>query len=244
MLEHPTRFMANKSFFLDDSFYTYLLENSLREPELLAELREETSTLDQAEMQIAPEQGQFMRLIARLMGARKTLEVGVFTGYSSLSVALGLPEDGRIVAMDVNEEWTAIAERYWERAGVREKIDLRIGRAEETLAELIEAGHGETFDMAFIDADKTAYDVYYERALELVRPGGLVMLDNVFRSGRVADPEVDTDAVRSIRQLNARIHRDERVELSMVPMADGLTLARKVEQTARAPYADRSRPNS
>ena len=232
--------MANKSFFLDDSFYSYLLENSLREPKLLAELREETSQLEHSDMQIAPEQGQFMRLIAHLMGARKTLEVGVFTGYSSLSVALGLPEDGRIVAMDVSDEWTAIAERYWERAGVREKIDLRIGRAEETLANLVAEGRAGMFDMAFVDADKTAYDTYYERSLELVRPGGLVMLDNVFRSGRVADPEADTDAVRAIRQLNAKIHGDERVELSMVPIADGLTLARKVEETAEAPNADRS----
>lgn len=219
--------MANKSFFLSDEFYDYLIENSLREPTVLEDLREETDELEESDMQIAPEQGQFMRLLTRLLGVRRSLEVGVFTGYSSLSVALALPEDGQLVAMDVAEEWTRIAERYWERAGVRNRIELRIGPAADGLAELIEDGQEETYDMAFIDADKVSYETYYERSLRLLRPGGLVLLDNVFRSGRVADPSVQTASEVAIRRLNRRIHEDDRVQISMIPLADGLTLARK-----------------
>lgn len=219
--------MGKKSFFLSDEFYDYLIENSLREPDVLADLRRETAELEESDMQIAPEQGQFMRLMARLLGVRKCLEVGVFTGYSSLSVALGMQGEGRLVALDVSEEWTAIARRYWERAGVSDQIELRIGDASESLADLISEGQTGSFDMVFIDADKVSYDTYYERSLRLLRSGGLVMLDNVFRSGRVADPEVDDRSVRAIRRLNRKICEDDRVDVSVLPVADGLTLARK-----------------
>jgi len=219
--------MSNRSISLTDSLYRYLNEVSLREPPLLLALREETADLTQRSMQIAPEQGQFMALLVRLIGARQCLEVGVFTGYSSLATALALPADGRIVACDVSEEWTAIARRYWERAGVAHKIDLRLAPALQTLDALLAAGRGDTFDFAFIDADKTGYLSYYERALQLLRAGGVVLIDNTLWSGRVADPEfVDTDTV-ALRQFNEVLHRDERVDLSLLPVGDGLTLARK-----------------
>jgi len=219
--------MSNRSISLTDSLYRYLNEVSLREPPLLLALREETADLTQRSMQIAPEQGQFMALLVRLIGARQCLEVGVFTGYSSLATALALPADGRIVACDVSEEWTAIARRYWERAGVAHKIDLRLAPALQTLDALLAAGRGDTFDFAFIDADKTGYLSYYERALQLLRAGGVVLIDNTLWSGRVADPEfVDADTV-ALRQFNEVLHRDERVDLSLLPVGDGLTLARK-----------------
>jgi caffeoyl-CoA O-methyltransferase len=178
-------------------------------------------------MQISPEQGQFMALLARLTGARRCLEVGVFTGYSSLVTALALPVDGSIVACDVSEEWTAVARRYWREAGVAHKIELRLAPATETLDELLAQGQAGTFDFAFIDADKTNYLAYYERTLSLLRTGGLVLVDNTLWSGRVADPEVaDADTV-SLRHFNEVLHRDERVDLSLLPLGDGLTLARK-----------------
>ncbi len=212
---------------LDDRLYDYLLGVSLREPEVLARLRAETAELSGAIMQIAPEQGQFMRLLAELIGARRAIEVGVFTGYSSLSVALAMPADGRLVACDVSEEWTAIARRYWAEAGVAERIDLRIAPAIETLDDLIAAGETETFDLAFIDAEKSEYADYYERILALLRPGGLLLVDNVLWSGKVADPAVDDASTRALRAFNAMLHRDERVSLSLLPIADGVTLARK-----------------
>jgi predicted O-methyltransferase YrrM len=219
--------MSNRSIVLTDSLYEYMNDVSLREPLLLLALREETSELTQRVMQISPEQGQFMALLARLIGARRCLEVGVFTGYSSLVTALALPDEGRIVACDVSEEWTAVARRYWKRAGVDHKIDLRLAPATETLAALIADGHGATFDFAFIDADKTSYLEYYERALVLLRTGGLMLIDNTLWSGRVADPEVaDADTV-ALRHFNEVLHRDERVDLSLLPMGDGLTLALK-----------------
>ncbi len=200
---------------------------SLREPPLLLALREETSELTQRSMQISPEQGQFMALLARLIGARRCLEVGVFTGYSSLATALALPDDGRIVACDVSEEWTAVARRYWKEAGVAHKIELRLAPATETLDALLAQGQAGTFDFAFIDADKTNYLAYYERTLALLRTGGLVLVDNTLWSGRVADPEVaDADTV-ALRHFNEVLHRDERVDLSLLPLGDGLTLARK-----------------
>ena len=219
--------MSNRTIDLTDTLYDYLLSVSLRETDLQRRLREETATLSMARMQISPEQGQFMALIARLTGARRCLEIGVFTGYSSLAVALALPEDGRIVACDVSEEWTAIARRYWAAAGVADRIDLRLAPAIDTLDALIEAGGAGTYDLAFIDADKPAYLAYYERVLVLLRPGGLVMTDNTLWSGRVADPEVgDADTV-ALRHYNEYLHRDSRVDLSLVPIGDGLTLARK-----------------
>ena len=219
--------MSNRTIDLTDSLYDYLLSVSLRETDLQRRLREETAALPMARMQISPEQGQFMALLARLTDARRCLEVGVFTGYSSLEVALALPDDGRIVACDVSEEWTAIARRYWAEAGVAGRIDLRLAPALDTLDALVAAGGAGTYDLAFIDADKTAYLDYYERALLLLRPGGLLMTDNTLWSGRVADPEVgDADTV-ALRHYNEHLHRDARVDLSLVPIGDGLTLARK-----------------
>lgn len=219
--------MSNRTIAVTDSLYDYLLAVSLREADLQRRLREETAANPSARMQIAPEQGQFMALVARMIGAKRCLEVGVFTGYSSLAVALALPDDGRIVACDVSEEWTAVARRYWQAAGVAHKVELRLAPALETLDGLIMAGEAGRYDLAFIDADKTNYLAYYERVLTLLRPGGVVMTDNTLWSGRVADPEVgDADTV-ALRHYNEHLHRDERVDLSLVPIGDGLTLARK-----------------
>lgn len=220
--------MSNRTLTLTDTLYTYLLDVSLRETPLLRQLRDETARHPESQMQIAPEQGQFMALLVRLMGARKALEVGVFTGYSSLVVATALPDDGRLVACDVSDAYTQVARRYWEEAGVTHKIDLRIGAAEETLDALIaDAAEAGTFDFAFVDADKTGYNAYYERALALLRPGGLLVLDNMLRGGRVANPD-DTDAgTRTIQALNRKLRDDARIELSLLPLADGITLALK-----------------
>ena len=219
--------MSNRSISLTDSLYEYLLEVSLRESPLLRRLREETASDPLARMQISAEQGQFMALLVRLCGARRCLEIGVFTGYSSLAVASALPADGRIVACDVSEHWTSIARRYWQAAGVAQKIDLRIAPALHTLDALIAEGQGGSYDFAFIDADKPNYVAYYERSLELLRPGGLVAADNTLWGGRVADPEVaDADTV-ALRHFNEHVHRDERIDVSLVPIGDGLTLARK-----------------
>jgi caffeoyl-CoA O-methyltransferase len=219
--------MSHRTLQMTDGLYDYLLAHSSRESPLLARLREETARLPQARMQISPEQGQFLQLLIGLVGARHALEVGVFTGYSSLCVALALPGDGRLVACDVSEEWTGIARRYWREAGVAAKVDLRIAPALVTLESLVAAGEAGRFDFAFIDADKANYLAYYEHALALVRRGGLIAVDNTLWSGKVADPAVnDQDTVR-IRELNDFIHRDERVAMSMLPIGDGLTLARK-----------------
>ncbi|MBE9051265.1 class I SAM-dependent methyltransferase [Nostocales cyanobacterium LEGE 11386] len=219
--------MANQTLGLEPQLYEYLLSVSLREPEILTQLRQETAQHPMGGMQIAPEQGQFMALLVQLIGAKKTLEVGVFTGYSSLVVALALPPEGKIIACDVSDEFTAIARRYWQQAGVANKIDLHIAPAIETLDQLLAAGEAETFDFAFIDADKSSYDSYYERSLQLVRPGGLIAIDNVLWSGRVADPKVQDNRTTKIRALNEKLHQDQRINLSLVPIADGLTLAHK-----------------
>ena len=219
--------MSNRSISLTDSLYEYLLAVSLREPDLLRQLRRETATDPLARMQISPEQGQFMGLLARLMGARRCLEIGVFTGYSSLALALALPDDARIVACDVSEEWTSVARRYWAAAGVAHKIDLRLAPALETMAGLLAAGEAGRFDFAFLDADKENYPSYYELALELLRPGGLLVADNTLWSGRVADPANTEATTEALRRFNEQLHRDERVDLSLVPIGDGLTLARK-----------------
>lgn len=218
---------TKKTLGLDDQLYNYLLSVSLRESEILYQLREETAQHPYAMMQIAPEQGQFMALLVQLMGATKTLEVGVFTGYSSLCVALALPPTGKVVACDVSEEYTSVARRYWQAAGVADKIELRLAPALETLDQLLSAGEGGTFDFAFIDADKQNYLNYYERALQLLRPGGLIAIDNVLWGGQVADPQVQDRNTQAIRDFNEKLHHDERVSLSLVPIADGLTLALK-----------------
>ena len=212
---------------INDALWDYMRRVTLREPDVLRRLREETAGHPQANMQISPEQGQFMALLMQLMGARRTLEIGVFTGYSSLAVALALPDDGRIIACDVSEEYTAIARRYWREAGVDRRIDLRLRPALETLDNLIATGQGNTFDFAFIDADKGNYANYYERALVLVRPGGLIAIDNVLWYGRVIDPAVKDADTRAIRAFNEKLHGDQRVWLSMLPVRDGLTLASK-----------------
>lgn len=219
--------MTRRTEPLTDELYQYLLDVSVREPDVLRRLREETAELEDASMQIGPEQGQLMALLVEMLGARRTLEVGTFTGYSALVVALALPEDGRVVACDVSEEWTRIARRYWTEAGVAHKIDLRLGPAAATLDTLLEEGRVGTFDFAFVDADKTNIRLYYEKALALVRAGGVIAIDNVLWSGKVIDPgekDADTEAIRA---LNAALTYDERVTLSLVPIGDGLTLARK-----------------
>jgi predicted O-methyltransferase YrrM len=219
--------MAKQTIGLEQNLYDYLLSVSLREPEILTQLRQETAQLPMAIMQISPEQGQFMALLVKLLGAKKTLDIGVFTGYSSLSVALALPADGKIIACDVSEEYTNIARRYWEKAGVADKIDLHIAPALETLDRLLADGEGSSFDFAFIDADKGNYENYYERSLQLIRPGGLIAVDNVLWSGKVADPEIQDNQTKKIRAFNQKLHQDSRITLSLVPIADGLTLARK-----------------
>ncbi|MBD2430586.1 MULTISPECIES: class I SAM-dependent methyltransferase [Fischerella] len=219
--------MNNKTLGLDKSLYDYLLSVSLREPEILTQLRQETTQHSMATMQIAPDQGQFLALLVKLIAAKKTLDIGVFTGYSSLVVALALPADGKVVACDVDEEYTAIARRYWQKAGVADKINLHLAPALETLEKLLAAGEAETFDFAFIDADKSNYDNYYELALQLVRRGGLIAIDNVLWSGRVADPQQQDNRTNKIRAFNQKLHQDQRVTLSMLAIADGLTLAMK-----------------
>lgn len=219
--------MSTRSIQLTDPLYDYLLAVSLRETDLQRRLREETAANPMSRMQISPEQGQFMALLARLIGARRCIEVGVFTGYSSLAVALALPADGSIVACDVSEEWTAVARRYWAEAGVAARIDLRLAPALETLDSLLADGGQGSFDLAFIDADKTNYLAYYERVFELLRPGGLVVVDNTLWSGRVADPAVDDEDTLALRHFNECLHRDQRVDLSLLPVGDGLTLARR-----------------
>jgi len=219
--------MSNKTFSLSDSLYRYLLSVSLRDDALRARLREETARDDMARMQTAPEQGQLMALLVKLLGARKALEIGVYTGYSALCVAAALPADGTLIACDINETWTAVAQRYWKEAGVSEKIELRLAPALETLDALIADGESGSFDFAFIDADKENYGNYYERALALLRPGGLIAVDNTLWSGRVADP-ADQDAdTRAIRAFNEALYRDTRVDISLIPVADGLSLAMK-----------------
>jgi len=219
--------MSAKTIPVTDAIWQYLIDVTVREPAVLGKLRDETSRMPSGGMQISPEQGQFMALLVELIGARRAIEVGVFTGYSSLRVALALPADGRIVACDVSEEYTNVARRYWREAGVDGKIELRLGPALATLNALIAQGERGTFDFAFIDADKENYDGYYERCLELVRPGGLVGVDNTLWSGAVADPNKQDVSTRAIRELNAKVAADPRVSSSLVPIGDGLLLARK-----------------
>ncbi len=219
--------MTNKTTPLSDALYDYLLSVSLREPPILRRLRDETAAHPMARMQIAPEQGQFMAMLAELLEAQRVIEIGVFTGYSALRVAMALPEDGKLVACDVSEEWTSVAARYWEEAGVMHKIDLRLAPAMETLDRLLAEGLAGRFDMAFIDADKPAYLGYYERCLDLLRTGGLVMVDNTLWNGDVINASDHSDDTVAIRAFNERLHADERISLSLVPIGDGLTLARK-----------------
>lgn len=218
--------MSNQTIRLDDDLYRYLLDVSLREPEVTQKLRAETMTLRESNMQIAPEQGQFMALLLRLTGARRFLEVGTFTGYSSLVCALALPPDGEVVTLDVSEEWTAIARDYWERAGVADRVKLILGSAAATLDGMLDGEVGR-FDAMFIDADKTGYAGYIQYGFELLRPGGLLMIDNTLWHGSVIDPDADDEDTVAIRRVNEALHADDRWDLSLVPIGDGLTLARK-----------------
>jgi caffeoyl-CoA O-methyltransferase len=219
--------MSRRTWGLEARVRRYLLEHSLREPPVLAELREATASHPWAGMQISPEQGQLMALLVQAIGARRAIEIGTFTGYSALWVALALPDDGKLVCCDVNAEWTAIGQKYWARAGVAPKIDLRIAPALATLERLLAAGGTGAYDFAFIDADKTGYDAYYERCLQLLRRGGMIAIDNVLWGGSVADPKKRSRDTRALRALNKKIHRDERVAMSMLPVGDGVTLVLK-----------------
>jgi caffeoyl-CoA O-methyltransferase len=219
--------MSNIHTPVSPELWDYIRQVSLREPDVLRRLREATASHPQVGMQIAPEQGQFMALLIHLIGAKRTLEVGTFTGYSSTVVALALPDDGKLIACDVNAEWTSLARSFWREAGVEHKIDLQLGPGIQTLDRLLAEGQAGAFDFAFIDADKENYDGYYERALELVRPGGLIAIDNVIWHGRVIDPAYNDADTLAIRALNQKLHDDDRVWLSLVPIGDGVTLARK-----------------
>ncbi|MBV8659905.1 MAG: class I SAM-dependent methyltransferase [Burkholderiales bacterium] len=218
--------MSSRSLSLDDVLYDYLLRHSVREHPVQAGLRDATRSHPRATMQISPEQGQFMALLVKLLGARRCIEIGVFTGYSALSVALALPEDGYVLACDISEEFTHVGRPFWEAAGVAHKVDLRIAPALETLDAQIAAGAAGSYDFAFIDADKTGYAAYVERCLTLLRPGGLIAIDNVLWSGAVAHPADSADTA-ALQALNSALVKDERVDLSMLPLGDGVTLLRK-----------------
>ena len=218
--------MSSRTLNLNDTVYQYLLEHTLREHPAQVALREATRTHQYAMMQISPEQGQFMALLIRLINARRTIEIGVFTGYSALSVALALPDDGKLLACDISDEFTRVGVPHWQAAGVAHKIDLQLAPALSTLDARINAGEQGQYDFAFIDADKSGYDAYYERCLKLLRPGGLIAIDNTLWSGKVAVPAEDADTL-ALQALNTKLHRDERVDISMLPVGDGLTLARK-----------------
>lgn len=219
--------MANKTMGISDELAAYVVKVGAREPEILARLREETAAIPQHGMQIAPEEGAFLALMVELVGARRCIEVGTFTGYSSTAIALALPQDGQLVCCDVSEEWTSLASKYWDEAGVADKIDLRIAPAAETLDQLLADGEEDAFDFAFIDADKAGYDGYYERLLRLVRRGGLIALDNTLWSGKVLNKDADDEDTRALQALNVKLADDERITLCLLPVADGVTLARR-----------------
>jgi predicted O-methyltransferase YrrM len=219
--------MSRSSIGLDQRLNDYVVKSGQPEHPAQRELRKLTGKMPEGSMQISADQGQFLAFMARLIGARTTLEVGTFTGYSALTVALALPKGGKVVACDISEEWTSIARKYWKAAGIADRIELRIGPAAATLKALEKEGHRGRFDMAFIDADKGGYDSYYESALRLVRAGGLIAFDNMLWSGQVADPKVRDGDTRNIRALNAKISADERVDRVLVPIGDGMMLARR-----------------
>lgn len=218
--------MNTRTISLNDKVYEYLVAHSVREHPVLAELREVTRTHKHAGMQIAPDQGAFMALLVKLIGAKRTIEVGVFTGYSSLAVALALPADGQILACDISDEYTQVARKHWQKAGVANKITLVLAPAAQTLETRLAAGEAGAYDFAFIDADKTGYDGYYELCLKLLRPGGLIVVDNVLWSGAVASASKEADT-QALQAFNDKVHADGRVDLAMLPVGDGLTLARK-----------------
>ena len=219
--------MSSTTLGLEDTLLAYLRNHSLREPEVLKQLREETLKLPLGVMQVSPEQGQFMALLVRITGATRIVEIGTFTGYSSLVMALALPDSGKLITCDISEDYTNTARQYWQKAGVADRIELKLAPALETLDALLTSGQTGTFDMAFIDADKTEYIGYYERCLQLLKSGGLILVDNVLWGGRVARSEVEDSDTNTLRQFNDLLHQDERIGLSMLPVGDGLTIARK-----------------
>jgi len=219
--------LSNRTLSIDDRIYDYLLSVSLKESEVLTQLRKETAAIEFSEMQIAPEQGQFMALLVKLIGARRALEIGTFTGYSSICIASALPQDGELICCDDSEQWTAMALKYWQQAGLEDRINFKLGDAGKTLQALIDEGLAGTFDFIFLDADKQNYPLYYELSLELLRAGGLMAVDNTLWSGDVADPGNMEPGTRAIRRFNEMIMQDERVEISLVPIGDGLTLVHK-----------------
>ena len=219
--------MSSSSIGLSNKLRKYMLNVSFRDDEILRQLRKETLKLKEGQMQISPEQGAFLSILIKLLNAKKTLDIGVFTGYSSLVVARELPDDGLVVACDTSIEWTSIAKAYWKLAGVYNKVDLHLDPAKETLEKLIEDGQASTYDFSFIDADKINYQSYYEYSLTLVKPGGIIAVDNVLWSGQVIDENDFEPATRAIRSFNEQLYQDDRVSISMVPIGDGLTLAYK-----------------
>lgn len=219
--------MSNQTLGFNDQLHQYLLSISVHEAEILTQLRQETAQLPMSQMQIAPEQGQFMSFLIKLIGVKKALEIGVFTGYSSLITAMALPEDGKLIACDLDEKYTAIARQYWQKAGVDHKITLHLAPALETLDQLLAQGEAETFDFIFIDADKRNYPNYYEKSLKLLKKGGLIAVDNVLWSGKVADRDIQDKQTQAIRDFNNQIYQDDRVIITLIPIADGLTLAIK-----------------
>ncbi len=219
--------MSKRTLSLDDKLYQYLLNHSVRESPLMRRLREKTALQEMSRMQIAPEQGQFMALLVELIGAERIIEIGTFTGYSALCMAQAMPDNGLLVCCDINKEWTDIARPFWREAGIDKRIQLHIAPALSTLDRLLEQGEADRFDMAFIDADKTNSLNYYERCLKLLRPNGLLLFDNTLWDGAVADPDDQDADTQALRELNDRLHQDERVSISLVPIGDGLTLARK-----------------
>lgn len=223
--------MSNRTLKMTDTVYQYILAEGLREPDILAELRDATATDPSSQMQIAPEQGQLMQLLVKFINAKRILEIGTYTGYSALTMALALPEDGKLVSCDINQQWTDIGRTFWKRAGVDEIIELHIQPALRTLAQLqkaISKGSVLHFDLVFIDADKENYSAYYEASLSLLRPGGLIIIDNTLWSGAVADPKNQDTETIAIRALNRTVHQDSRVDSVLLPVADGLTLVRKI----------------
>ena len=219
--------MSNRTLSIDDRIYDYLCDVSVKEPELLRQLREETATLEYSVMQISPEQGQFMSLLIKLMGAQRALEIGTFTGYSSICVASAMPESGRLICCDISPQWTEMAERYWAKAGLENKIALYSQPAEQTLQMLLDDGEDGSFDFIFIDADKQNYIKYYEMSLRLLRKGGIMAIDNTLWSGAVADPENTEPGTRAIRRFNEMLKVDDRITQSLLTIGDGLTLILK-----------------
>jgi len=220
--------MSTATIILDEKLREYLLNVSVKESEILRELREETAQMEYSAMQISPEQGAFMSFLVELIQAKRTLEIGVFTGYSALVVAMALPEDGIVTACDVSEEWANVGMKYWKKAQVEDKIDLRIAPALKTLDQLLSEGKQGTYDFAFIDADKIEYQGYFDKSLELLRIGGLIAIDNVLWGGSVIDDSIQDSSTKAIRKFNKKLYQDERVSISMVPIGDGLTLACKL----------------